>query len=229
MHGPAMNAGMPFPTQPLQQPGASGKSRTWILVLVILLVIALVATGMSWLQWAAQRGLTLGYPRPGVRLTTQPSGTLLLNQSYQFSADSQGRDLTYYWNFGDQSSSLGSTVNHAFQANGSYIVSVTVTDSIGQSSTTSTQVTVSPPLPQASFTFTVGYYGYVSFDASNSTADSSTSIAYYDWNFGDGTTDHTSYSGDSHTYSYSGSYTVTLTVTDATGQQSPPVQTTIVI
>lgn len=229
MQGPAMNVDMPFPTQPLQQPGASGKSRTWILALVSLLVIALVATGMSWLQWASQRGLSLGYPPPGVRLTAQPSGNLLLNQSYQFSADSQGRDLTYDWNFGDQSSASGPVVNHAFQSNGNYTVSVTVTDAIGQRSTASTQVAVLPPPPQASFSFSVGYYGYVSFDASYSTADSSTSIASYDWNFGDGATDHTSYSQDSHTYSYYGTYTVTLTVTDGTGQQSAPYQATVVI
>ena len=229
MQGPMMNAGVPFSLQPLQQPRVSNQRRTWILTLVILLVIALVVTGMSWLQWAAQRGLTLGYPRPSVQLTTPPSGNLLLNQSYRFSADSQGRDLTYQWDFGDQGSSSGSTVNHAFQANGNYTVSVTVTDSLGQRSTTSTQVTVLPPAPQASFTFSVGYYYYVSFDASNSTADASTSIAYYDWNFGDGTTDHSSYSGDSHPYSSSGTYTVTLIVTDGTGQQSTSFQTTFVI
>ena len=229
MQEPVMNAGVPFPLQPLQQPRVNDRRRTWILTLVILLVIALVVIGMSWLQWAAQRGLTLGYPQPSVQLTTPPSGKLLLNQSYQFSAASQGRDLTYLWDFGDQSSSSGSTVNHAFQANGNYTVLVTVTDSLGQKSTASTQVTVLPPPPQASFTFSVGYYYYVSFDASNSTADASTSIASYDWDFGDGTTDQTGYSGDSHTYSSSGTYTVTLTVTDGTSQQSAPVQTTFVI
>jgi PKD repeat protein len=229
MQGPAMNAGMPFSIQSWQQSRRNGQRRTWILLFVILLVIALVATGMSWLQWAAQRGLSQGYPRPVVQLTTQTSGTLLLNQSYQFGANAQGRDLTYSWDFGDQSSASGAAVNHAFQSNGNYTVSVTVTDPLGQRNTASTQVSVLPPPPQATFSFSVGYYSYVSFDASNSSADSSTSIAYYDWNFGDGTTDHTSYSQDAHTYSYSGSYTVTLTITDATGQQSTPYQAVVVI
>ncbi len=227
MQGPAMNADMPFPTQPLQQPQTSGQGRPWILVLVSLLIIALIAIGMSWLQWASQRGLSLGYPMPHVQLASQIPGNLLLNQSYQFSATSQGRDLTYSWDFGDQTSSSGPVVNHAFQSNGNYTVTVTVTDAIGQKSTASTQVAVLPPPPQASFTYSIGYYGYVTFDASNSTADASTSIAYYDWDFGDGTTDHTSYSQDSHTYSSSGTYTVTLTVTDATGQQSTAAQATI--
>jgi len=227
MQGPAMNAGMPFPTQPLQQPRTSGRGRLWVLALVSLLVIALVAAGMSWLQWASQRGLSLGYPTPNVQMTSQLPGRLVLNQGYQFSAASQGRDLTYSWDFGDQTSSSGPVVNHTFQANGTYTVTVTVTDAVGQRSTASTQVTVLPPPPQASFIYSVGYYYYVSFDASNSTADASTSIAYYDWDFGDGSTDHTSYSQDSHTYSTSGTYTVTLTVTDATGQQSTAAQATI--
>lgn len=229
MQGPVTNAGMPFSIQSWQQPRRSGQRRTWILLLVILLVIALVIAGMSWLQWAAHQSLSLGYPRPVVQLTTQTSGTLVLNQSYQFGANAQGRDLTYSWDFGDQNSASGADVNHAFQSNGNYTVSVTVTDPLGQRSTASTQVSVLPPPPQAIFSFSVGYYGYVSFDASNSAADSSTSIAYYDWNFGDGITDHTSYSQESHYYSNYGTYTVTLTVTDATGQQSTPYQAVVVV
>lgn len=227
MQGPVTNAGMPFSIQSWQHPLRRGQRHTWIQLFVILLVIALVITGMSWLQWAAQRGLSQGYPRPVVQLTTQTSGTLLLHQSYQFGANAQGRDLTFSWDFGDQSSASGAAVKHAFQSNGNYTVSVTVTDPLGQRNTASTQVSVLPPPPQATFSFTVGYYVY--FDASNSSADSSTSIAYYDWNFGDGTTDHTSYSQDTHSYSYSGSYTVTLTITDAVGQQSTPYQAVVVI
>ncbi len=229
MQGPVTNAGMPFSIQSRQHPLRSGQRRTWIPLFVILPVIALMITGMSWLQWAAQRGLSQGYPRPVVQLTAQTSRTLLLNQSYQFGADAQGRDLTYSWDFGDQSSASGTAVNHAFQSNGNYTVSVTVTDPLGQRSTASTQISVLPPAPQATFSFSAGYYGNVYFDASNSSADSSTSIAYYDWNFGDGATDQTSYSQDAHTYSYSGSYTVTLTITDATGQQSTPYQAVVVI
>lgn len=227
MQGPAINAGMPFPTQPLQQSRASGQGRLWTLALVSLLIIALIAIGMGWLQWASQRSLSMGYPAPNVQMTTQIPGNLVLNQSYQFSAASQGRDVTYIWDFGDQTTSSGPVVNHAFQSSGNYTVTVRVTDAIGQKSTASTQVTVLPPPPQATFTYSVGYYGYVAFDASNSTADPGTSIAYYDWNFGDGLTDHTSSSQDSHSYSSYGTYTVTLTVTDATGQQSTAYSATV--
>ena len=47
MQEPVMNAGVPFPLQPLQQPRVNDQRGTWILTLVILLVIALVITGMS--------------------------------------------------------------------------------------------------------------------------------------------------------------------------------------
>jgi PKD repeat protein len=228
MQGPASFPGMPYARPSLSTPAASASRRGWALIVIICLILVLIAASMAWLQWASQRGLALGYPQPHIQITTLPAGTLRLQQSYPFSADASGRDLTYTWNFGDQSGDSGSSVNHAYQSNGNFTVMVTVVDPLGHSSSASTQVTVLPPPPQATFTYSVDY-DYVSFDASGSTADPSTSIVTYNWDFGDGSTDQTSSPQDYHYYNYYGTYQVTLTVVDGTGQQSSPYQVNVTI
>lgn len=226
-----MQEPLSFPGMSYAHPAPPSRSsqRGWVFFLLILLVVALIAASMAWLQWAAQRGLTLGYPQPHIHFTSLPAGTLQLHQNYQFSADASGRDLTYIWNFGDQSGDSGLAVNHVYQANGNFTVTVTAVDPLGRSSSASTQVTVLPPPPLATFTYAVGYDGYVSFDASNSTADPSAGIASYDWDFGDGYTDQTGGPQDYHYYGYYGTYQVTLIVVDGTGQQSAPYQADVSI
>lgn len=203
---------------------------TWLLLLV---VVVLIGGSLSWMQWASQRGLTLGYPQPSVHMNVQNT-VIRLQQQSNFSATATGRDLTYAWDFGDQSSdsyAVGQQVSHTYNTNGTYTVKVTVTDIMGHSSIDSTSVQVLPPPPVASFTYSYAYYytNDVYFDASGSMADSSTSIASYNWDFGDGNTTTTSYTQVDHVYYNTGTYTVQLTVTDATGQQSGAYTATIVI
>lgn len=194
-----------------------------------VLAIGIVIGSLFGLQWAAQRGIALGYPRPKVQIAALSANSLTLHQNYQFSAAGSGRELTYDWNFGDQSAARGATVHHTYQNNGSFTVRVTVTDPAGHQATQSRTITVVPPPPQAFFTSFLGFGGYVSFDASNSTADASTLIASYNWDFGDGTTGTTSYSQAAHIYNNTGTYQVTLTVIDGTKQTSEPFVATVVV
>ena len=71
--------------------------------------------------------------------------------------------------------------------------------------------------PTASFTTTQSTTNPLtwSFDASNSAPSSGQTITGYAWNFGDGST--ASGQTTSHTYAAGGTYTVSLTVTDADG------------
>ncbi len=216
---------------PVDRPTPSGNlSHRLAYFILPTLVIALVGGSLYWLQWASQRGLALGYPKPVVHISSTPSGPTLINTSAQFSAGASGREVTYTWDFGDGTSGEGATANHVYQSNGTFTVTVHATDGINQTSSDTTTVHVVPPPPTASFTYSSYYYSYyVYFDASGSSADRSTSIASYSWNFGDGSTDTTSYSQDNHQYANSGTYQVSLTVTDATGQTSSPYTTNISI
>jgi len=74
--------------------------------------------------------------------------------------------------------------------------------------------------PTAAFSASAQVAGEASsFDASGSTASAQSTggIASYRWDFGDGQTATTPSATTKHSYSKAGTYTVTLTVTDATG------------
>jgi PKD repeat protein len=216
-----------LPHNKLRAPGSIASRLVYFILPA--LVVVLVAGSLYWLQWASHLGITLGYPTPTVYITSTVSNPLMVHDTAQFSARATGRDISYVWDFGDGSSGFGSSVNHTYESNGSFTVTVRATDAINQTSTDTTNVRVIPPSPTASFTYSVSYSGYVYFDASASTADPSTSIANYSWDFGDGNTDSTSSPQEYHQYYSTGTYQVSLVVTDATGQSSSAYTASVVI
>lgn len=58
-----------------------------------------------------------------------------------------GNIQSYLWNFGDGKSATGVKVTHTYAANGTYTVTLTVTDDEGATGTASTHVTVVKPMP----------------------------------------------------------------------------------
>ncbi|HZU70730.1 MAG TPA: PKD domain-containing protein [Ktedonobacteraceae bacterium] len=216
----------PVPVQPASR--GTGRLRSQLSFLALFVVIvALIAAGMSVMQWSTMRTVTLGFPKPTVQIISSNTGSYRTSDSVQFSASGSGRDLSYFWDFGDGSTANGSDVSHIFGRAGSYTVVVTVVDAIDQSSRASVSVTILPILPTGTFTISYSYGYYVGFDASGSTSDPSTSIASYSWNFGDGSTDTTYTPSEYHYYNSSGPYTVTLVVTDAAGQESSAYSQTV--
>jgi 6-phosphogluconolactonase (cycloisomerase 2 family) len=81
--------------------------------------------------------------------------------------------------------------------------------------------------PSAAFSDTPAPAGAASaFDGSASSASSpETTVAGYDWSFGDGTSTQSSGATPTHVYSTAGTYTVTLTVTDSAGCSTQAVYT----
>jgi PKD repeat protein len=134
--------------------------------------------------------------------------------------DPDGSIASYSWTFGDGTGATSPTpvTSHAYAAPGSYPVTLTVTDSDGQSASSTVAVNV---YTSPSAAFTAGPQAPlagspVSFDAGASVEPNpGATITGYAWSFGDGATG-TGVS-PTHTFARSGTYTVTLTTTDSLG------------
>jgi chitodextrinase len=132
----------------------------------------------------------------------------------------QGATITSYrWDFGDCSpADSAPNPTHVFTAAGNYAVSVTITDSNGQTDTADHEILVTAynHTPTASFLWGIVDPKKPLVIGMNETAkDIDGQITSYKWKFGDGTTgsDRLVY----HTYKKAGTYPVTLTVTDDGG------------
>jgi PKD repeat protein len=113
------------------------------------------------------------------------------------------------WKFGDGSTSTVKNPTRTYTANGTYSVTLTVTDSSNQSNSITKPVTIADPAPvQAKFSYTVSDLS-VSFNDESITLGTMQSWL---WEFGNGTT--ATIKNPVCTYSDYGSYTVKLTVTD---------------
>ena len=138
------------------------------------------------------------------------------------SADSDGSIVSYSWNFGDGHTDTELIGWNAFTAAGTYTVTLTVIDDDGATDSVSQIIRVGPTnlSPTAAFTFTPpdpAVNEWTRLDAVTS-ADPDGTIVSYTWNPGDGSapitkTDSYHY----HAFSASGTYFVTLTVTDDDG------------
>ncbi|MDQ6778812.1 MAG: PKD domain-containing protein [Actinomycetota bacterium] len=128
------------------------------------------------------------------------------------------------WNFGDGSAPVFSAAapavtNHTFATSGTYTVTMTLVDSVGNLATVSHTVEAGIP-PASAFTATPSVVLFNSPVGFNGTGSSDPnpggSITGYSWNFGDGSPAGSG-ATPQHPYAAPGQYTVTLTVTDALG------------
>jgi PKD repeat protein len=156
--------------------------------------------------------------RPPVASFTETAESVNTDEPITFdasdSSDPDGSIVAYSWDFGDGATGTGVSVQHAYSQDGTYIVTLTVTDDDGATDTISATKTVLNRSPIASFTKsaeTVSSGESIHFDASGS-HDPDGTIVSYSWDFGDGNT-ATGVEVD-HAYEDDGVYTVTLTVID---------------
>jgi len=151
---------------------------------------------------------------------------MVFNASQSYDPDG-GSIVTYKWDFNSDGTTdaYGMVVVHKYTSSGSYNVTLTVVDDegqIGTASTSSSGVNVPPPVnvtdnqpPVANFTWSnnTGVSGVVQFYDESS--DSDGNIVSWYWNFGDGSV--STARNPSNYYNRSGTYTVTLIVTDDNG------------
>jgi PKD repeat protein len=136
------------------------------------------------------------------------------------SASTTGTITQWLWNFGDGSTGSGEIVQHNYRTAGSFPVTLTVTDSIGASNSTTQTVTIGQgALPTAviltSPTNPVINQA-VNFNASTSRPAPGRTIRSFEWDFGDGS--RGSGATTTHAYTETGTFTVVLTVTDDVGR-----------
>jgi PKD repeat protein len=133
------------------------------------------------------------------------------------SHDLDGAIVSYVWDFDDGTNATGVTAAHSYADDGTYVVTLTVTDDDGAAASTNATKTITNRSPIAAFTEsrdTVYTGETITFNATNS-YDSDGAIIEYFWDFGD----NTNATGVSvaHSYADNGTYTITLTVTDDDG------------
>lgn len=122
---------------------------------------------------------------------------------------------TYRWDFGDGVSAATAAGTHDYAAGRTYPVLLLVTDGLGDTATWSTNYVVHPALSVAFTATVVVHAGGVNDVTFVATCDLGTAPYTYAWSFGDGQT--STAASPVHTYAEAGSYTATLSVTDADG------------
>jgi parallel beta-helix repeat protein len=128
---------------------------------------------------------------------------------------------TYTWTLtdGTPKTLTGENPTYTFTTPGTYTVTLVVADAAGNAATQTVTITVhdvTEPVANSGQDQTVDVGATVSFDAGGSTDN--VGIVSYEWDFGDessGTGKTTT-----HTYTEESTYTVTLTVKDAAGNQA---------
>ncbi len=132
--------------------------------------------------------------------------------TYYFVNLSTGSATNFQWNFGDNTVSTSQFPYHTYAQAGTYYVCLTIWNNAGCQSSFCDTLIVGAGMPCSSYFYYGTQLTYASFYGY---AYGGTAPYSFLWSFGDGT--GSSVQNPSHTYASSGTYTVTLTTTDANG------------
>ncbi len=129
-------------------------------------------------------------------------------------SDGNGTTISsWQWNFGDGNSSTVQNPTHTYSQGGTYNVSLIVTNQYNCSDTLILPVVVDS-IPLADFSYIPACLGYA-VPFTDESVSFGSPIVSWEWNFGDGNT--ASAQNPTHTYGSSGTFMVTLVVTNSGG------------
>ncbi|HUM71163.1 MAG TPA: PKD domain-containing protein, partial [Chloroflexota bacterium] len=135
---------------------------------------------------------------------------VMLGETAVFTNTSTGDALTFLWDFGDGDTSTETNPSHLYAAEGDYTVTLTAQNAVG--SDVATAVVSVLAMPQAGFIATTPTeLGSATIFNNTSTGGD---LSFW-WDFGDTIT--STETSPSHTYATTGTFTVTLTVSNAVG------------
>ncbi|MDC6352789.1 PKD domain-containing protein [Zeaxanthinibacter sp. PT1] len=186
--------------------------------------VTLTVSDASGLESSANVTITVSEPAneapTAIALADPTSGSAPLEVMFSGidSTDDSGI-VSYLWDFQDGTTSTEAEVTHIFDSEGTYNVTLTVTDAEGESDTATVAIVVGAAenLPPSAVIDANPLSGTapleVTFIGRNSTDDFG--IVEFNWDFGDG--NFSNATDPVHIFEESGTFTVTLTVVDASG------------
>ena len=143
------------------------------------------------------------------------------------STDGDGAVTGWQWAFGDGVTSTSQNPSHSYGSEGSYEVTLTVTDDDGAHTAVTRTVVVTPPPPNSAPVagFSQACTGF-SCTFTDGSTDADGTVTGWNWDFGDGS--GSTAQNPEHTYESEGSYEVTLSVADDDGEPATSTHTVTV-
>ena len=142
-----------------------------------------------------------------------------LDMTAAASFDPNGSVVSYQWLFGDGSSASSQTVSHTYTHDGTYTVTLVVTDNDGLTDTVTTTATVNNVVPViAAIPGATGLLPGEEYSVAGSFADPGADTWSATVDYGDGSSGPLTLTGQtfalSHVYNAAGTFTVTVSVSD---------------
>ena len=184
--------------------------------------IKLIITAANGCKDSITHAITV-HPNPVALFSPNPDDTVCANTSLQFLNSSSPNGIaTYLWRFGDGTTSTLTNPTHVYPTPNNYTVKLIATTSFTCKDSIQ-QLIVIDSLPVAAFTNTSACFGFATHFTNSSTG----SIISRSWDFGDSSPLNSTVSPD-HTYAATGTYNVTLTVTNVFGCSKSITRTVVV-
>jgi PKD repeat protein len=153
---------------------------------------------------------------PAANFSAAPAGDLTI-QFMDSSVSNSGGITGWQWDFGDGNTSAEQNPQHVYGVSGDYNVSLTVSDA-GGSNTASQPVSVAAVAQPPAANFSAAPAGDLTIQFMDASVSNSGGIMGWQWDFGDGNT--SAEQNPQHIYGAPGDYNVSLTISDAGGNNT---------